>query len=101
MSSAWRTLKNTESANRALLLFRGHAVTFGAPTPVRLGYVGESYPPADTMELAGYRDMFHICGWCNLRRYGSSADGGYLLCSLEGMEAETRYAAVYSYGIDG
>lgn len=82
---------NVRQLNCTALLLQ---TTTPTDAPPKTGRVGTRDPPAD---LEAWRRMFWICGSCPLQRYGSSGDGGYLLCDLQ----NTTMAAAYSFGIDG
>ncbi|CAE7567548.1 ASZ1 [Symbiodinium sp. CCMP2592] len=82
---------NVRQLNCTALLLQA---TTPADDPPKTGRVGRRDPPAD---LEAWRRMFWICGSCPLQRYGSSGDGGYLLCDLQNV----TMAAAYSFGIDG
>ena len=82
---------NVRQLNCTALLLQA---TTSTDDPPKTGRVGTGDPPVD---LEAWRRMFWICGSCPLQRYGSSGDGGYLLCDLQ----NATMAAAYSFGIDG
>lgn len=61
---------------------------------VRVGVI-DGRPPASDVEAAKLMRSLLVCGSCDLKRFGSSNDGGYLMCTPLG-----DVDAVYSYGIN-